>query len=134
MLMLTSFTPRTATQYEAACPTKCSTEQIAGLIYVNIATNFRDSAETFNAHFQQLGVSTFPMSQHSEPEKKLGEKPQVPDTASSGALGGLGSEAIVFHGTADRLVPFNGGSTPYQIGPHRTDTPVAGAVAAGGAR
>jgi len=31
---------------------------------------------------------------------------------------------IVFHGTADRLVPFNGGSTPFQIGPHRTDTSV----------
>jgi polyhydroxybutyrate depolymerase len=36
---------------------------------------------------------------------------------------------IVFHGTADRLVPFNGGSTPYQIGPRRNDTPVADAVA-----
>jgi polyhydroxybutyrate depolymerase len=41
---------------------------------------------------------------------------------------GSGS-VIVFHGTADRLVPFNGGSTPYQIGPQRTDTPVADAVA-----
>ena len=36
---------------------------------------------------------------------------------------------IVFHGTADRLVPYNGGSTPYQIGPHRTDTSVAETVA-----
>lgn len=36
---------------------------------------------------------------------------------------------IVFHGTADRLVPFNGGSSPYQIGQHRSDTPVADAVA-----
>jgi len=36
---------------------------------------------------------------------------------------------IVFHGTADRLIPFNGGSTPYQIGPSRNDTPVADAVA-----
>jgi len=36
---------------------------------------------------------------------------------------------IVFHGTADRLVPFNGGSTPYQLGPHRTDTSVADTVA-----
>ena len=36
---------------------------------------------------------------------------------------------IVFHGTADKLVPFNGGSTPFQIGPHRTDTSVADAVA-----
>ena len=34
------------------------------------------------------------MSQHSEPEKKYGKKPQeAPDTTSSGALGGLGSEA-----------------------------------------
>jgi polyhydroxybutyrate depolymerase len=32
---------------------------------------------------------------------------------------------IVFHGTADRLVPFNGGSTPFQIGPKRVDTSVA---------
>ena len=36
---------------------------------------------------------------------------------------------IVFHGTADRLVPFNGGLTPYQIGPKRSDTPVADTVA-----
>ena len=36
---------------------------------------------------------------------------------------------IVFHGTADHLVPYNGGSTPYQIGPHRTDASVADTVA-----
>jgi len=36
---------------------------------------------------------------------------------------------IVFHGTADHLVPINGGSTPYQIGPHRTDSSVAETVA-----
>jgi polyhydroxybutyrate depolymerase len=36
---------------------------------------------------------------------------------------------IVFHGTADRLVPFNGGSTPFQIGPKRNDTSVAETVA-----
>lgn len=35
---------------------------------------------------------------------------------------------IIFHGTADRLVPFNGGSTPFQIGNKRTDNSVAGAV------
>src|SRR5271157_1347960 len=34
------------------------------------------------------------MSQHSEPKKKHGIKPpEAPDTTSSGALGGLGSEA-----------------------------------------
>ncbi|MGA3294411.1 MAG: PHB depolymerase family esterase [Candidatus Acidiferrales bacterium] len=36
---------------------------------------------------------------------------------------------IIFHGTADRLVPFNGGSTPYQLAGHRNDTPVMDAVA-----
>ena len=35
---------------------------------------------------------------------------------------------LIFHGTADLLVPYQGGSTPYQIGPKRTDTPVSSAV------
>lgn len=35
---------------------------------------------------------------------------------------------LVFHGTADRLVPFNGGSTPFQVGSKRTDTPVLDTV------
>jgi polyhydroxybutyrate depolymerase len=36
---------------------------------------------------------------------------------------------IIFHGTSDHLVPFDGGSTPYQIGGRRTDTPVEDTVA-----
>jgi polyhydroxybutyrate depolymerase len=36
---------------------------------------------------------------------------------------------IVFHGTADRLVPFEGGTTRYQLGPRLTDNSVANAVA-----
>ncbi len=36
---------------------------------------------------------------------------------------------IVFHGTDDHLVPFNGGSTPYQMGSIRSDTPVLDTVA-----
>ena len=36
---------------------------------------------------------------------------------------------IVFHGTADRLVPYNGGTSPFQIGPKRSDNSVANAVA-----
>ncbi|HJY87163.1 MAG TPA: hypothetical protein VKE24_10035, partial [Candidatus Acidoferrales bacterium] len=36
---------------------------------------------------------------------------------------------ILFHGSKDRLVPFRGGSTPFQIGPRRTDNSVANAVA-----
>jgi len=58
-LTLQSFTPRNMTQYEVSCPTKCSAEQIAGLIYINIAKNFRDSAEAFKAHFEKLGVPLF---------------------------------------------------------------------------
>jgi len=36
---------------------------------------------------------------------------------------------LIFHGTADILVPYNGGTTPFQIGPKRTDTPVGSTVA-----
>ena len=35
---------------------------------------------------------------------------------------------LIFHGTADHLVPFNGGSTPFHLGGKRTDTSVAQAV------
>jgi len=35
---------------------------------------------------------------------------------------------IIFHGTADHLVPFDGGSTPFQMGSKRSDTPVKDAV------
>lgn len=36
---------------------------------------------------------------------------------------------IIFHGTADHLVPFDGGTTPFQIGSKRSDNSVANAVA-----
>lgn len=35
---------------------------------------------------------------------------------------------IVFHGTADQLVPFHGGNMPYQIGPHRVDSSVPSTI------
>jgi polyhydroxybutyrate depolymerase len=35
---------------------------------------------------------------------------------------------LIFHGTADLLVPSNGGKTPFQIPPARTDTPVSSTV------
>jgi polyhydroxybutyrate depolymerase len=35
---------------------------------------------------------------------------------------------LVFHGTDDHLVPFNGGSTPFQVGPYPSDNSVAGAI------
>jgi polyhydroxybutyrate depolymerase len=36
---------------------------------------------------------------------------------------------LIFHGTADLLVPYKGGRTPFQIGPKRTDTSVSSTVA-----
>jgi polyhydroxybutyrate depolymerase len=36
---------------------------------------------------------------------------------------------LIFHGTADLLVPYKGGKTPFQIGPKRTDTSVSSTVA-----
>ncbi len=35
---------------------------------------------------------------------------------------------LIFHGTADHLVPYNGGSTPFQLGGKRSDNSVAAAV------
>jgi polyhydroxybutyrate depolymerase len=36
---------------------------------------------------------------------------------------------IAFHGTADRFVPFRGGTSLFQLGPRRTDTPVDATLA-----
>jgi polyhydroxybutyrate depolymerase len=36
---------------------------------------------------------------------------------------------LIFHGTADLLVPYNGGRSPFQISPVRTDTPISSTVA-----
>lgn len=59
VLIFESITTRTMCQYEASLPAFCSKEQIAGLIYVNIAENFRDHAEMYKGHFQKLGLSLF---------------------------------------------------------------------------
>ena len=67
MLTLESFTPRTMSQYTVACPTKCSREQIAGFIYMNVAQNFCDSTEAFKSHFETQS-SLVPMSLCSLPE------------------------------------------------------------------
>jgi hypothetical protein len=58
-LFFESITSRAACQYESSAPANCSVEQIAGLIYLNIAENFRDSAALFKAHFQKLGIPLF---------------------------------------------------------------------------
>lgn len=58
-LTFESFRPRTICQYEVSLPESCSAEQIATLIYVNVAQNFRGSAEICKAHFQKLGLPLF---------------------------------------------------------------------------
>ena len=58
-LIFESIAPRTMCQYEVSLPEHCSLEQIAGLIYINIAQNFDDSEAICKAHFQGLGISLF---------------------------------------------------------------------------
>jgi hypothetical protein len=58
-LIFTSIAPRTVCQYEVSLPEHCSVEQIAGLIYVNIALNFGDSEAMWKAHLQKWGVTLF---------------------------------------------------------------------------
>ena len=58
-LIFTFIRPRTVSHYQASLPESCSVEQVAGLIYVNIADNFRDSAEMYETHFQNLGLPLF---------------------------------------------------------------------------
>ena len=58
-LTFESFTARTMHQHESCLPERCSVEQIAGLIYVNVVQNFRDRAPMFKAHFQLLGIPLF---------------------------------------------------------------------------
>jgi hypothetical protein len=53
------FTSRSMCQYEVSLPQKCSVEQIAGLIYVNIAESHRESAGAWKSHFESLGVPLF---------------------------------------------------------------------------
>jgi hypothetical protein len=59
VLIFESITTRTMCQYEASLPVFCSKEQIAGLIYVNIAQNFRDHQQMFKNHFQTRGLPLF---------------------------------------------------------------------------
>ena len=59
VLTFEQFTPRTMRHYESCLPESCSVEQIAGLIYLNIAQNFRDNAATCKAYFQDLGITLF---------------------------------------------------------------------------
>ena len=59
VLTFESMDRRSMALYEVSLPEKCSVEQIAGLIYVNIVRNHRDSAKAWKAYFQNLGVHLF---------------------------------------------------------------------------
>ena len=50
---------RTATQFEIMVPAACSTEQIAGLIYVNFVETFREKAPLCRRYFERLNVDLF---------------------------------------------------------------------------
>jgi hypothetical protein len=58
-LTFESFTRRNISQSEVTLPDKCSVEQIAGLIYLNITQNFREAKEAFRNHFESLGIALF---------------------------------------------------------------------------
>jgi hypothetical protein len=51
--------PRTIGAFDAALPAKCSLEQIAGLIYVNIACNSHEDGAACKAYFQTIGIPLF---------------------------------------------------------------------------
>jgi hypothetical protein len=59
MISMSSFGPRSMCSYDVKCPTFCSKEQIAGLIYLNVSMNFQNDAELLKAHFQSLGIPLF---------------------------------------------------------------------------
>jgi hypothetical protein len=60
-LIFESFARRSICQYEVTLPEKCSVEQIAGPIYLNVTQNFRDAKEAFRTHFEKLGDSAVPV-------------------------------------------------------------------------
>lgn len=58
-LTFESFAPRSMSQYDVSLPEKCSVEQIAGLIFANVALNHRESAAAWQVHFTRLGMPLF---------------------------------------------------------------------------
>lgn len=59
MISMSSFGTRSICSYDVKCPTFCSKEQIAGLIYLNVSMNFPNDAESLKAHLQSLGIPLF---------------------------------------------------------------------------
>lgn len=59
VLIFTSIQSRTMTQFDVAFPARCSIEQIAALIYVNLLTALREHAPACREHFEALQVPIF---------------------------------------------------------------------------
>jgi hypothetical protein len=59
VIIFTCITPRTMSQFDGTIPIDCSAEQIAGLIHVNIVTNFRQYTDDCRRHFQTLNIPLF---------------------------------------------------------------------------
>lgn len=59
MISLSSIGARTMCSYDVSCPRLASTQQIAGLIYMNVRMNFGGAAESFKAHIEALGIPLF---------------------------------------------------------------------------
>lgn len=59
VIIFTYITPRAMSHFDVAIPSHCSVEQIAGMIYVNIATNCRQDADAWKRHFEALNVPLF---------------------------------------------------------------------------
>jgi hypothetical protein len=57
-LIFESFSTRTLCQYEVTLPESCGVEQIAKLIYLNVAQNFGESKDVWKIYFENLGVSS----------------------------------------------------------------------------
>jgi hypothetical protein len=51
--------PRRMAQFNVSCPAKCTMEQIAGLLYLNVVSNFRESGAAFKSHFERMGIPLF---------------------------------------------------------------------------
>ena len=59
MISLSSIGARTMCSYDVRCPRLASTQQIAGLIYMNVRMNFGEAAESFKSHIEALGIPLF---------------------------------------------------------------------------
>lgn len=59
VIFFTHISPRTMAQFEISLPIRCSAEQIAGMIYANVARICPNQAPAWKHHFQNLKVPLF---------------------------------------------------------------------------